>query len=339
MSFAVNFFFKILVFPGLLFAVAIGLLLAGIDRKILARMQRRIGPPIAQPFYDFMKLMGKETIVPQAANKAVYLGAPVAGFVSLAVILLLMPIGGYTAFSLTSAFVGQADLIVILYLLTIPAVMLIIGGSASGSPFAGIGISREMVTMISYELPLVIVFLAVAKLVSDSYSGGLTFSLAVIQEWQEYFHPIIAHWSMIPAAIAMLLIIPAEVGTQPFDVAEAETEICEGPLVEYSGAPLAMFKLNTAVKMLVMSSLFVDLFLGGITDGIHFDVVIFGYYALDILVKVLIHIALCAVITIVCMTTVHAAVARLKIEHLFKFYWTFVTGLATISLILVWIGL
>lgn len=307
----------ILIFPGILFVAVIGLLLAGIDRKILARMQKRVGPPLIQPFYDFFKLMGKETIIPHAANKAAYLAAPVIGFVSLVVMMLFIPVFGFSAFS------GKADLIVILYLLTIPAVSLIIGGSASGSPYAGIGISREMVTMMAYELPLVIVLLAVAKKVGGD---SLCFSLQEIVAWQSANGLIISKWALIPAALAMLLVIPAEVGTQPFDVAEAETEICEGPLVEYSGAPLAVFKLNTAIKMFIMTALFTSLFLGGISTGI---------IALD----AVIFVAICAVLTIICMTLVHAITARLKIEHLFKFYWTIVAGLALISLILVWIGL
>lgn len=307
----------ILIFPGILFVAVIGLLLAGIDRKILARMQKRVGPPLIQPFYDFFKLMGKETIIPHAANKAAYLAAPVIGFVSLVVMMLFIPVFGFSAFS------GKADLIVILYLLTIPAVSLIIGGSASGSPYAGIGISREMVTMMAYELPLVIVLLSVAKKVGGD---SLCFSLQEIVAWQSANGLIISKWALIPAALAMLLVIPAEVGTQPFDVAEAETEICEGPLVEYSGAPLAVFKLNTAIKMFIMTALFTSLFLGGISTGI---------IALD----AVIFVAICAVLTIICMTLVHAITARLKIEHLFKFYWTIVAGLALISLILVWIGL
>lgn len=309
--------FYILVFPGILFVACGGLLLAGFDRKVLARMQRRIGPPIVQPFYDFFKLMGKETIVPHAANKTAFLGAPIIGFISLVVMMLFIPIFGFSAFS------GSADMIVLVYLMTIPAVAMIIGGSASGSPYAGIGISREMVTMMAYELPLIVVFLAVAKIVGGS---SLCFSMQDVVTWQSANGCLLTHWSMIPAAIAMLLVIPAEVGTQPFDVAEAETEICEGPLVEYSGGPLAMFKLNTAMKMFIMTALFTAMFLGGISTGI---------LALDVLILVVI----CIVLTILCMTTIHAVTARLKIEHLFKFYWTIVTGLALISLILVWIGL
>ncbi len=308
---------SVLVFPGLLFAVVVGLLLAGIDRKILARMQKRKGPPILQPTYDFFKLMGKETIIPHAANRKAFLIAPVLGFVSLVVLMLFIPVFGYSPFS------TNGDLIIVLYLLTIPAVALIVGGSASGSPYAGIGISREMVTMMAYELPLVVVLLAVAKKVGGD---SLVFSLGEIGDWQVANGLLISHWALIPAAIAMLLVIPAEVGTQPFDVAEAETEICEGPLVEYSGAPLAIFKLNTAIKMFVMTSLFTVLFFGGIDTG---------YIALNAVVLV----AICAVLTVVCMTLAHAICARLKIEHLFKFYWTVVTALAAISLILVWLGL
>ena len=312
-----TFLFHILIFPGLLFTVVIGLLLAGIDRKVLARMQKRVGPPVIQPVYDVLKLFGKETIIPDAANRTAYLAAPLIGFIALVFTALFIPIFGFGAFS------SSADLIIILYLITIPAVCLIVGGSASGSPFAGIGISREMVTMMGYELPLILVFLAVGRKV-----GGATlcFSLRYIEAWQQYYGCLISKWALIPAAIAMLLIIPAEVGTQPFDVAEAETEICEGPLIEYSGRPLAIFKLNTAIKMFIMTSLFTVLFLGGIDTG---------FVWLNAIILVAIDICL----TVLCMTFIHAVTARLKIEHLFKFYWTVVAGLAVLSLVLVWIGL
>ena len=309
--------FYILVFPGALFTCCVGLFLAGIDRKVIAHMQKRIGPPIVQPTYDFFKLMGKETIVPARANKLVFLGAPILGFVSLALIMLFVPIFGFTAFS------GDADLIVILYLITISGVALIAGGSASGSPYAGIGISREMVTMMSYELPFVLVLLAVAKKVGGA---SLVFSMDAVAAWQAENTCMAFQWSMIPAAIAFLLIIPAEVGMQPFDVAEAETEICEGPLIEYSGAALGVFKLNTAMKMCIMTGLFTSLFFGGIRTG---------YIWLDAIVFV----AISAVVTLICITTVHAVTARLKIEHLFKFFWTIVSGLAGASLLLVWLGL
>ena len=172
--------FYLLVFPGLLFVTVVGLLLAGIDRKVLARMQKRVGPPIIQPFYDFFKLMGKETIIPHAANRTVFLAAPVVGFVSLVVLMLFIPVFGFSAFS------GKADLIVVLYLLTIPAVAMIVGGSASGSPYAGIGISREMVTMIAYELPLIVILLSVAKRVGGNSLCFQCFCSKICRHFRTY---------------------------------------------------------------------------------------------------------------------------------------------------------
>ena len=309
--------FYVLVFPGVLFCFVAGTLINGIDRKVYAKMQKRIGPPILQPFYDFMKLMGKETIIPAEANKPVFLGAPVVGFVALVTVALFLPVFGAPAFS------GNADVIVIIYLLTIPAVALILGGAASGSPYAGVGISREMVTILSYELPLILVLLAVGR---KAGMEGVTFSMDTITAFQQLNGAMITHWSMIPAAIAMLLVIPCEVGCHPFDVAEAETEICEGALVEYSGAPLAMFKLNYYVKQFIVSALFCSLFLGGAGSGI---------IALDSLF----FFVKCLAVTLVSMTLVRAVTARLRVEQVFKFYWTVVAGLALVSLLLAWFGL
>ena len=252
----------VLIFPGFLFCFLAGMLLCGIDRKLVAKMQKRVGPPILQPFYDFFKLCGKETIIPASASKTTFLIAPLVGLAALVVIQLFIPVFSFSAFS------GMADVIVILYLLLIPAMSIILGGAASGSPYAGVGLSREMVTIISCELPLVLVLLAVAKTVGSALGTGLCFSLSDIAAYQAMNGSLITKLSMIPAAAAMLLIIPGETGNHPFDAAEAETEICEGLLAEYSGAPLGVFKLSHAIKMLTLTSLFVALFLGGLGTGI-----------------------------------------------------------------------
>ena len=307
----------VLIFPGFLFCFITGMLLCGIDRKIIAKMQKRVGPPVLQPFYDFFKLCGKETIVPAAASSTVFMAAPIVGLSALVVLQLFIPIHGFTAFS------GMADVIVILYLLLIPAMAAMLGGAASGSPYAGIGLSREMVTVISCELPLVLVLLAVGKV-----AGGdsVTFSMSNIVKFQLDNGSLITHASLIPAAIAFLLIIPGETGSHPFDTAEAETEICEGLLAEYSGGPLAVFKLTNSIKLLTMTSLFTALFLGGIGVGIP---------AVDALIM----FAFSVVITIVTVSLVHAVTARLKIEQVFKYYWTIVTALALVSLVMAWYGL
>ena len=304
----------ILIFPGLLFTCVFGLWLAGIDRKAVARMQHRKGPSLMQPAYDFLKLLGKECIVPAGAARTTFLAAPWLGLASLVVTVLFIPIGGLQAFG------AGGDTVVVLYLLTIPTLAMILGGSASGSPYAGVGASRTMVAIMSYELPLILVILAVGK-AAGGY--GVTFSLGQITFFQYLTDPLILDWRLLPAAAAMLLVIPCEVGQHPFDVGEAETEICEGPLVEYSGAPLAVFKLSHAVKMFVMTALFCALFLGGITTGMLW---------LDIVLT----LVFCSAVTFVCMSLLHAVSARLRVEQLFKFFWTVVSGLALVSLLLVW---
>ena len=310
--------FHLFVFPGLLFTVAIGLLLAGIDRKLVARMQSRVGASILQPWYDFLKCCGKETIIPRHAKKNVFLAAPVLCFVVLISTALFIPV-------MSNSFAGfEGDIVVVLYLLTAASVAIIIGSAASGSPFAGVGLSREMVAMISYELPFVLVLLAVGRLCGDQSAYHVTFSLRTIAEWQKVNGSVLFHPYMIPAALAMLFVIPCEIGMHPFDIAEAETEICEGTLTEYSGYPLGLFKLCHSVKMYIMTALFCALFLGGISTGI-------------VIVDAVIQVVLCIVITFLCMTLPHAICARFKVEQVFKFYWTVVSALALISIALVWI--
>ena len=325
MTFLIN-LVQLLIFPGLLFCVVFGVLMAGIDRKLVARMQRRVGPPILQPWYDFVKCCAKETIIPRCAKKAIFIGAPYLGLACLIVIALFIPVGSYG-----SAFTAGADLVVILYLLTIAGVTLIIGASSTGSPYAGVGLSREMVAMISYELPFVLVLLAIGRVAGADSGLGCTFSLSTIAAYQAANGPLIAHWALIPAAIAMLLVIPCEVGSHPFDIAEAETEICEGALAEYSGHPLGVFRLSHYVKMYIMTALFCAMFLGGITVGLAGTV--------GVVVDVLIFLVLCGVVSFICMTLPHAVCARLRVEQVFKFYWTVVAGLAALSLVMVWAGL
>ena len=326
----------ILIFPGFLFCFLVGLFLAGVDRKIVAKMQKRVGPPVLQPFYDFFKLCGKETIVPAAANKGMFLAAPLVGLAALIVLQMFIPVFSFSAFS------TMADVIVILYLLLIPALSMILGGAASGSPYAGVGLSREMVTVIACELPLVLVLLAIAKAVGNATGSGLVFSMSEIIRYQLASGSLIGKVSMT-AAIAFLLIIPGETGSHPFDTAEAETEICEGLLVEYSGAPLAVYKLSHSIKVLTLESLFVALFLGGIGGGIRTLVGSFGLSAavtgmISGLLGAIVLVLICIVITILFISLVHAITARLKIEQVFKYYWTVVTGLALLSLVLAWYG-
>ena len=154
----------ILIFPGLLFATVFGLWLAGIDRKLLARMQKRIGPPVLQPTYDFFKLLGKETIVPAGAAKLTFLAAPYVGLISLVVTALFIPIGGLQAFG------GVADTVVILYLLAIPSLAIIFGGSASFISIALIEATGNAIAPAWYMVAISVVAF-IAMCMTHDHSG------------------------------------------------------------------------------------------------------------------------------------------------------------------------
>ncbi len=147
----------------------------------------------------------------------------------------------------------SGDLLVVLYLLSTPALALIIGASASGSPYSSVGLSREMTMMLAYEIPLLIVFLTVGMRVGMGMGGTAVFSLSGIVNFQLSKGALLFDLPMLPAFLAFLICIPGTLGVVPFDIPEAETEITEGPLLEYSGSGLAMFKLTGGLKTLVLS--------------------------------------------------------------------------------------
>lgn len=312
----------LIIFPGFIFTVIMGLLLSGIDRKIVARMQRRRGPKITQPFYDFVKLLGKDTIIPRNANRKLFISAPIIALASVCIIPVLFPIYNWSFFS------GTADIVVIIYLLIIPSVAMIVGGMASASPFASLGVSREVVTMVAYELPLITSVLAVCKRAGIILGNGTTYSLSLISNVQQGSGSFLFTLSLLPAAIAFLMILPAKIGVSPFDVSEAETEICEGPLAEYSGIYLGLFKLTHNIKVYVMTALFVVLFLGGVG-------ITTGNLAIDLLINTLILVVLVIGISVLFLSIVRGLMGRYKTNQMFKFYWTIPTVLSLLSYILV----
>lgn len=319
--------FHLIIFPGGIFTLGIALFMAGFDRILVARMQLRQGPPLLQPLYDTFKLFGKDVIVPRDANKKSFLLAPIIGLASIMIIPIFIPIYNniFVSFS--------ADIIVIIYLLTIPAVCLVVGGSSSASFFGGIGASREVVTMIGYELPMVMSVLAVCRKAGEALGVTSIFSMEGIALYQINEGMSILSPALIPAAIAFLMVIPAEVGVVPFDMAEAETEICEGPLAEYSGAYLGLYKLTSNIKAFVMSGLFVALFFGG--RGLAFtDISI-----VNTILNVILFIFLILVVMFISISLVRAICGRFKINQGLKFFWTIPAALSVFSYLLVVLGL
>jgi NADH-quinone oxidoreductase subunit H len=244
--------FYLTVLPGLLFTAVAGGLLSWFDRKLSARVQWRRGPAWFQPFADLAKLMGKETIVPAAGSRIVFLLAPLAG---LAGVVLASWIIWLSLLRPESGFVG--DLIVVIYLLTVPAFALVAGGLVSGNPLSSLGAGREIKLLLAYELPLLLSFL-----VPVVRSGSLR--LGGIALYQAETGAFAGSWSGFLALVAAIVCQQAKIGMSPFDIAEAETEINGGPLLEYSGPPLAAFKFTRMIMLLIMPVLLITLFWGGI---------------------------------------------------------------------------
>ena len=308
-----------------LFGIFFGLLYKGIDRKLSAHMQGRIGPPIRQPFRDVVKLFTKENIVPENAIPWVFNLVPLVGLVATISILLYLPLGGFQPL-----FPAKGDLILILYLLMISPLAMVIGGFSSGSPYATIGAQREMATMIAYEFPLAIIIISIAwRLnVQGSSSVFALSSIASTPVWN--IAGPVGFIGFLILLLVLVVVTPAELSKIPFDAPEAETEIGGGLLVEYSGRNLAMFYLTDGVKTVVMGSLIVALFFPYNLSQL-FGLESYSAFAVDImfyLVKVFL-------VILFSVTLIRVAVARLKIDQIVYTYWVPLTLLGFTGLICV----
>jgi formate hydrogenlyase subunit 4 len=226
--------------------VAAVLLLAplceGIMRKLRAALHSRIGPPFTQPFWDLLKLLGKEDL--RTTGGFVYAAMPSVTLGSVLLLAALVPLG--TAAPL--AFAG--DLIVVIYVATMSSVLIMLVGFASASPYASIGSSREMMMLLSVE-PILAIALCVGAFKAK------TLALGGIVDWQMQSGPSI---SMAIAGVAFFLALQAVAGKLPFDIAEADQEIMGGSLIEQSGPRLALFRWAMWAKQLVLAFLLVEVF-------------------------------------------------------------------------------
>lgn len=303
---------QFLIFPGFLFTAVVGCLVSWIDRKVTARVQWREGPPVLQPFYDFVKLLGKETIVPGAGSKLTFLAAPL---VALAAVTLVSTLLWRVLLWPQEMFLG--DLIVVIYLLAIPSIALIVSGAASANPLASLGASREMKLIMGYELPFIL-----AISVPIIKSQGLI-RLGELFLWQSSNGIFLGSVSGFLAFIVAILCMQAKLGLVPFDMAEAETEIIAGPFIEYSGTPLALYKLGRWMLLFVVPMFVVIIFMGGIVfDGWH------------ILWGILKYVLLLVIIILVRNTS-----PRVRIDQAVNFFWKPVTGFAVLAVILAFAGI
>ncbi|MCM8821024.1 MAG: NADH-quinone oxidoreductase subunit H [Candidatus Omnitrophica bacterium] len=288
-----------------------GMLTMWIDRKLTARLQFRVGPPWYQNFADFIKLTGKETLIPEKADAFMFVASPVLGLIAttIAGTIILFISRTDTGFS--------ADAILVIYLLTIPSLSIILGGSASGNVLAAVGISREMKLLLGYELPFIC-----ALVISAIKSGTIT-SLGSIIQFQQQNGMILMSFSGVIGFIIGVLALQGKLGLVPFDLAEAEGELAGGSLIEYSGILLGLFKLTKAILFIAGPLFLISLYLGG-----------FSLSSITGIISGILKYILILVLFILIKNTN----PRLRIDQTLRLFWGWLTLLGLAGILLAMAG-
>ena len=275
---------RLLIFPGLLFAVPAAWFILWAERKAVALMQGRIGPPFMQPFFDFIKLLGKET--PQRTGIAglIMKAWPVIAVASAAGAVGLLPVlptsGGF-----------QGDLILLLALLELPSMCIIAAGFSSRSIFGEIGSAREAVLSVAYNI---VFLLAIVSIAASQHTFRLD-ALAALPA-----SPL--RWLGI---VALLVCLPAKLHLNPFSLPNAEQEIYSGPMIEYAGPELAMWELSHGLEWVAATGLVATL--------------VAPHIALWWLAA-LVFVGLSFFIVLM-LSALASATARLAIDTTVRFYW------------------
>ncbi|MDK2881320.1 MAG: hydrogenase-4 component [Clostridia bacterium] len=229
------------------FVVLAAPLLAGFARVLRAKMHSRTGPPILQYYYDLWKLLKRQDVSPAPATW-VYRLTPYIVFSCAFLMAMIIPM-----VTLEAPLGYTGDLIVVIYLLAAIRFFTALSGIDSGSGFAGVGSIRELALSVLVEPALILVLLIMALFAGSTNLGAI--SLMIAQGEIPYTSPAV--WlGMAALAVASFV----EMGKLPFDLAEAEQELQEGPLTEYSGRRLAVLEWGLFMKQLVVASLFLAVF-------------------------------------------------------------------------------
>ena len=289
----------VLFFPGGVFVILISLAYEWVDRKLVARLQNRIGPRWFQPLADVVKLLAKEEVVPDRVNARLFVSLPVIALAGALTAVLYVPLIG-----LAPSFSFPGDLVVAVYLLSLMTLCLGLAGSNTPNRFSLIGATRTLTLLFSYEAPFLLALLGPAIVAGSWQISDITAQTA--GRWIVLTQPI----GFVIALIGLM----GKLELPPFDAPEAETEIVAGALTEYSGRGLALFRLGKGVELVVGLTLIAALYLGGLVDP------------LDFLLKTL--------GLLLILATLQALFARLRIDQIGR-WWRY----ASLVVLLQWLAL
>jgi NADH-quinone oxidoreductase subunit H len=275
---------RLLIFPGLLFAVPAAWFFLWVERKSVALMQQRIGPPFMQPFFDFIKLLGKTTPARSGIDGLLMKAWPLIAVSAAAGAVGMLPVlpasGGF-----------EGDLILLLALLELPSICIIAAGFSSRSLFGEIGSVREAVLTVSYNI---VFLLAIVSIAASQH----TFRLEALAQ-------LPASPLRFLGVLAILACIPAKLHINPFSLPNAEQEIYSGPLTEYAGPELAMWQLSHGLEWVAATGLVATLALPHLPAW-WLDAPIFIALSFGI---------------VILLSVLAAATARLAIDTTVRFYW------------------
>lgn len=285
--------------------VTAGLAAELVDRRLYARLQDRVGPPWYQPLADSLKLMTKEALVPEGADPRMFKLVPVIALAAAVTAFFYVPLWGTQAL-----YAFEGDLVVVLYLLTIPTICFFLGGWFSTSLFAAIGSVRTLTALFAYEVPLFMAFLGPAVLSGSWSLSGISAYFQV--------HPGHAFFNLLGLAVAIVATL-GKLEKAPFDIPEAETELAGGTFTEYSGKLLALFRMTIDVEAVVTAALLSAVFLPW---GMALP---WGWVLLLQAFKIL---------AVVCLLTLARTVfTRMRLDQMVLFCWRWVAPAALLQLL------
>ena len=296
----------ILVFPGLLFLSVSGMFFEYVDRKLYAKFQNRVGPPWFQPFADFVKLLAKESIIPEAAEKRMFKSLPFFALAAIVTSFTYIPI-----WKTNALFSFNGDIIVVLYLLSIPTLTFFLAGYSSNSLFSLVGAVRTLTQFFAYEVPLFLTILS-AALLAGTWS---------ISEMSVFYNQHHWYWlfNLLGFGVSIIALL-GKLEKVPFDIPEAETEVVGGTFTEYSGKLLAFFRLTIDIEVVVCAALLAAVFLPfGMDLGPAIGFVLFILKVLSI---------------VVLLSLMRSVFARLRIDQMVNFCWKYIAPLSFLQLII-----
>ncbi len=296
----------LLVFPGGLCLLLAGMFYEWLDRKLVARLQNRIGVRWFQPAADTIKLLAKEEVVPDGVHVQMFFALPVIALAGAMTSALYVPVFGLAP---SSSFDG--DLIVTIYVLSLMTLCMGLAGANTLNRYSLIGATRTLTQLFSYEAPFLLALLGPA-IVAGSWQIG------EINNYAE------SHWLIVTQPLGFVVALIGLMGKlelPPFDAPEAETEIVAGAMTEYSGRGLALFHLGKGVELVIGLTLVAAFYLGGMANPLMF--------------------ALKTVLLLGVMAGVQALLTRLRIDQTVGLWWRYgaLLVLAQLLVLIAWEGI